>query len=378
MPAQGGGGALKASTCDVVVVGGGAIGLACAWRAAQRGLSVRVLERERLGAGSTWAAAGLLAPVTEAEFGEDVLLELNLASAARYPEFVRELEETTAIDVGYLGSGTLYVALDRDELEELQRLGDLHRRHGLEATWLSGRECRRLERGLATGCVGGIHAAAEAHVDPRRLVAALAEALTQAGAELITGAEVTEIVPHGAKTAAGALHEAEQVVLAAGCWSSRLADIRVRPVKGQILRLRAPAAAPPARLAVRTAWVYVIPRSDGEVVVGGTVEERGFDETVTAGAVHDLLREAYRVLPDVAELDFVEARAGLRPGSSDNRPLIGPLADGGPIVATGHYRNGILLAPITADAVVAQLTGEEPPVDLAPFSPGRAEPVEIR
>jgi len=108
------------------------------------------------------------------------------------------------------------------------------------------------------------------------------------------------------------------------------------------------------------------------------VEERGFDETVTAGAVHDLLREAYRVLPDVAELDFVEARAGLRPGSSDNRPLIGPLADGGPIVATGHYRNGILLAPITADAVVAQLTGEEPPVDLAPFSPGRAEPVEIR
>ena len=338
---------------DVVVVGAGVIGLACAWRCAQRGLSVLVLEREpEPGAGASGVAAGMLAPVTEAEFGEEPLLALNLAGAEMWPAFAAELSERSGLDTGYRASGALVVAADRDDAEELRRLFAFQQSLGLEVRWLGGRECRRVERRLSPRVPGGILAAHDCQVEPRAVVRALREALPAAGGELRTGVEVSD----------PASLDAEHVVLATGCWSGA----PVRPVKGQILRLRGEVLAD--RL-VRTPRCYVVSRPSGETVVGATVEERGFDTTVTADGVFHLLEAAREVLPDVAELEFVEAAARLRPGTPDNAPLIGERD--GLIWATGHHRNGVLLAPITAAAVAAMVAGESPPEAVEPFGPAR-------
>ena len=367
---------------DVVIVGGGVIGLACAWRAAQRGLDVTVLEREQPGAGASRAAAGMLAPLTEAQFGEQSLVRLNLAAAAAYPDFVRELEGASGIRVGYRRCGALYLALDRDDVEELKRLEAFQRSLGLEVEWLLPRRCRELEPGLSTACAGGLWAATDGEVDPRTLAQALATAAERAGATIHQGAEVARGLFDrdrlvGVETEYGTHYSAGAVVLAAGAWSGLASWLPeharppIRPVKGQVLRLRAPVEEPVCERLIRTPFVYVVPRADGRVVVGATTEERGFDTTVTAGGVHELLREAYRVLPDVAELEVEEALAGLRPGSPDNTPSIGFGGVEGLVVATGHYRNGILLTPVTADAVVALLTGEEPPLPLDACAPDR-------
>jgi glycine oxidase len=372
-------------THDAVVVGGGVIGLACGWRAAQRGLDVCVIDRAAPGAGATGVAAGMLAPIGEASWGEEALLELNLASARMYPDFAAGLEETSGKQVGYRRCGALHVALDRDEAEELQRRNELQRSLGLDAEWLRPRRCRELEPGLSTACAGGFHARDEGEVDPRALATALAAAAEREGATVLAGAEAAEGLVEegrlgGVRTADGRELRARDVVLASG-WESGVApwlppEARppVRPVKGQILGLRGPTDQPLCERIVATPWVYVVPRDDGRVVVGATVEERGEDRRVTAGGVHELLREAYRVLPEVAELELTEARAGLRPGTPDNSPVIGRGALEGLILATGHYRNGILLAPITAEAVVALLAGDEVPESARGLGPERFEP----
>jgi glycine oxidase len=337
---------------DVVVVGAGVIGLACAWRCAQRGMRVLVLERDEPGAGASGVAAGMLAPVTEAEFGEQALLALNLAGAELWPGFAAELSERSGLDTGYRASGALVVAADRDDAEELRRLHAFQQSLGLDARWLGGRECRRLEPRLSPRVPGGILAPQDHEVEPRAVVRALRAALVAAGGELRTGVDVTD----------PAELDGEHVVVAAGCWSGA----PVRPVKGQILRLRGEALA--ERL-VRTPRCYVVSRPGGETVVGATVEERGFDTTVTADGVFRLLEAAREALPDVTELEFVEAAARLRPGTPDNAPLIGERD--GLIWATGHHRNGVLLAPITALAVAAMVAGESPPEAVEPFAPAR-------
>jgi glycine oxidase len=338
---------------DVVVVGAGVIGLACAWRCAQRGLRVLVLERaSEPGAGASGVAAGMLAPVTEAEFGEEALLSLNLAGAKLWPAFAAELAERSGLDTGYRASGALVVAADRDDAEELRRLHAFQRSLGLDVSWLSGRDCRRLEPRLSPRVPGGILAEHDHQVEPRAVVRALRAAFEAAGGELRCGVEVGD----------PSTLDAEHVVLAAGCWSGA----PVRPVKGQILRLRGESL---ARHLVRTPRCYVVSRPDGEVVVGATVEERGFDTTVTADGVFRLLEAAREVLPDVGELELVEAAARLRPGTPDNAPLIGE--HDGLVWATGHHRNGVLLAPITALAVAAIVTGDEPPAAVEPFAAGR-------
>jgi glycine oxidase len=338
---------------DVVVIGAGVIGLACGWRCAQRGLSVLVLERDEPGAGASGVAAGMLAPVTEAEFGEEALLALNLASAEMWPGFAAELAERSGLETGYHQSGALVIAADRDDAEELRRLFAFQESLGLEVRWLGGRECRRLEARLSPRVSGGIVAPHEHQVEPRALVRALREAFAGAGGELRCGVEVGDFSEL----------DAEHVVVAAGCWSGP----PVRPVKGQILRLRGSGSL--ASRLIRTPRCYVVSRPGGEVVVGATVEERGFDTTVTADGVFRLLEAAREVLPDVAELEFVEAAARLRPGTPDNAPLIGERD--GMIWATGHHRNGVLLTPITAAAVAAMIAGEGPPEAVAPFSPER-------
>jgi glycine oxidase len=347
-----------------------------------------VIDREIPGAGASRVAAGMLAPVGEASWGEEGLLQLNLESARAYPEFAAELGDASGRPVGYRRSGALHVALDVDEAEELRRHHELQRSHGLAAEWLRPAECRELEPGLAPGIAGGVHAADDAEVDPRMVVGALVAAIERAGGEIVAGADATAAVIEGERLrgvrAEGQELYADQVVLATGSWSGSASwlpdDARppVRPVKGEVVNLRGRADPPVSERIVATPRVYVVPRADGRVVVGATVEERGFDLTVTAGGVHELLREAYRALPEIAELEFSEALAGLRPGTPDNAPVIGHGALDGLVVATGHYRNGILLAPITADAVAAILAGEDPPAVVAPMGAERFEGVAAR
>ncbi len=374
---------------DAVFVGGGVIGLSCAWRAAQRGARVAVLDRAEPPAGATRVAAGMLAPVGELAFGEPELLEMTLASAQLYPEFVAGLEAASGQSSGYAHQGALHIALDRDEAAELRRVHDLQRSLGLEAEWLPPRRCRELEPGLTPSFNGGVHAPGEAAIDPRALTAALLTALGEAGAEVATGTEVVAGLFEGerlvgVRTAAGEELRAPAVVLASGAWAGatewlpETARPPVRPVKGQIVELRGREGAAPCERIVASERVYLVPRPDGRLIVGATSEEQGFDTAVTAGGVHELLREAYRLLPDVAEMELVATMAGLRPGTPDNLPLIGPGAIEGLVLATGHYRNGILLAPLTADAATALLAGEQLPEAVAPAHPLRLSLVTQR
>ena len=355
---------------DAVFVGGGVIGLASAWRAARRGARVVVLERDRPGSGASRVAAGMLAPVGELSFGEPELLELTLAAARLYPEFAAEVEEGSGCATGYRRLGALHVALDRDEAAQLRRVHELQRSLDLEAEWLPPRRCRGLEPGLTPSFNGGVLAPGEAAVDPRALTAALAAALAAEGVEVRAGCEVVAGLfeggrLEGVRAAGGEEFRADAVVLAAGAWSGAArwlpkgARPPVRPVKGQVLELRGrDGAPPPCERILASERVYIVPRPDGRLIVGATVEEMGFETTVTAGGVHELLREAYRLLPDVAEMELLDALAGLRPGTPDNLPLVGPGAIDGLVLATGHYRNGILLAPLAAEAVAGLLAGD--------------------
>lgn len=373
---------------DVLIVGGGVIGLVTAWRAAQRGLRVTVADPAP-GGGAAQVAAGMLAAVTELHYGEQTLLGLNLASVERYPEFVAELEAASGRDTGYRTCGTLAVALDADDRAHLRELHALQQGSGLTSDWLSGRECRRLEPMLAPGVRGGLRVDGDHQIDPRRLTAALLAACERAGVAFrrhwverlaVAGDRaVGAVLDDGTELAAG------QVVLAAGSLSGRLAGVPadvlppVRPVKGQILRLTVPERYAPflsrtVRAVVRGSDVYLVPRENGELVVGATSEEQGWDTTVTAGGVYELLRDAHELIPGITELPLTETRAGLRPASPDNAPLLGPTALPGLHLATGHFRNGVLLAPVTGDALAAVLTTGELPPEARPFTPLRFSP----
>jgi glycine oxidase len=339
-------------------------------------MSVIVVDRDQPGSGASGVAAGMLAPVTEAEFGEEALLQLNLEAARHWPAFAARLSERSGLDTGYRESGALVVAADRDDAEELRRLHEFQRSLGLEADWLPGRRCRELEPGLSPRVAGGILASQDHQVEPRSAVRALIRAIEHSNGELLAHTEVDEVqVEHGRATglrlAGGTTLNAGRVVIAAGCWSGGLGlpdAPPVRPVKGQILRLR---GTQPAERIVRTPRCYVVPRESGEVVIGATVEERGFDTRVTAGGVYRLLEAAWEVLPDIGELELVETCAALRPGTPDNGPAVGTGVVDDLIWATGHYRNGILLAPITGEAVAALVAGEQRPAALEPFGPDR-------
>ncbi|HEX2103207.1 MAG TPA: glycine oxidase ThiO [Solirubrobacteraceae bacterium] len=355
----------KREPFDVIVVGGGLIGLAVAWRARARGRRVCVLERDALGHGTSNVAAGMLAPISEADAGERALLRLGLRSARRWPAFAAELEEASGLHVDYRPQGTLLVARDRDEAEWLQRELELRARFALGAERLLPSQARRLEPALAPTLRLALDVPDDHAVDPRLTVAALVRAAEHAGVVLRPGAEVTGTEPAGVRLAGGERVAAEQVVVAAGPWSGALpvpedARVPVRPVKGQSLRLRDPSGPGLVERVVRWDGGYLVPRSDGRYVLGATVEEQGFDTSITAGAVHDLLRDGAELVPGVLELEVEELIAGLRPGTPDNVPIIGrsPAAPG-LVWATGHYRNGALLAPVTADLVVAALCDDE-------------------
>ncbi|WP_433529927.1 glycine oxidase ThiO [Micromonospora sp. CA-263727] len=348
----------------LAVVGAGPVGLAIAWRCAARGLRV-VVHDPAPGSGASHVAAGMLAPVAEAYFGERELTGLLAESAARWPGFAAELIEAAGVDIGYRTEGTLMVGLTADDLAEARRLWAYQRELGLPVTALRPSQLRDREPALAPRVRGGAFAATDHQVDPRRLVPALRIAAERAGAVL-----VAEPVRRLRDVSAGI------TVVAAGCGTAALTGLPVRPVKGQVLRLRAPDGGPPGFRHVIRGYadgehVYLVPRDSGEVVVGATVEERS-DRDVSAGAVLRLLRAAVDLVPELAEYDLVETMAGLRPGTPDNAPILGPLP-GRPdvLVATGHHRHGIVLTPVTADLITDLLAGAAPDPLLTPFRPDR-------
>jgi glycine oxidase len=419
------------ATADVLVIGAGVIGLSIGWRAAQRGMAVTIADPAP-GGGASHAAAGMITPISEAAYAERELFRLGRESQRRYPAFAAELTGITGQPTGYRQAGTLQVAYDADDLAVLVEYQALQESFGVSTRRLTARDCRREEPMLDPSVSGGLLTADDASVDPRLLTSALLAAAAAAGADIIRqpAAEILSAAGRaaGAVLADGSRVLARWVVLAAGWNSGSIAGLPpgtappVRPVKGQILRLRsAPArpgpggsgpggpgpggpgpggagpggagpggsapggpgaggpgaGGPPGLLArsvrgiVRGSSVYLVPRESGELVIGATQEELGTDTRVTAGGVWELLRDARTIVPGITELELAEAVAGLRPGTPDNAPLLGPSALPGLVLATGHFRAGVLLAPVTADVITEYLTTRRMPGLAAAFTPGR-------
>lgn len=366
---------------DIVIIGAGAIGLAIAFELVRRNRSVLVLERDRVGSGATWASAGMLAPVSEAEAEEPAVVDLALESHRLYPEFVETVEAASGLSCGFRQDGTLVVALGRDDEEEIEHLRDAQQARGLRAVSLTADEVFEREPHLSGWVTGGLLAAEDYQVDPRLLVKALATAVRNTGGNIEEGARVETVEAAGGRPrkVSGQRRgrdftvDCDVVVVAAGAWSSTTIDspvsrFGIRPVKGQIARLRGPRL---IRHVLRTPGVYLVERNDGQLVVGATMEEMGFDSTPTAGAVMDLLRKAWRVLPGIYDCAFDEFSVGLRPAARDHMPLISETEMEGVFVATGHYRHGILLTPATAVLMADLIANGRESSLLTPFGAQR-------
>jgi glycine oxidase len=350
------------TSTDVAVIGAGVIGLGIAWRLAQRGVKVSVFDRAVAGRGASHAAAGMLAACAEAEPGEEALVALGRASQARWPDFATELRDASEIDVELRREGTLLVALTADDQARLQHHLAFQRRLDLPLQWISAAEARRREPHLAGTLAGAVWSPQDHQVDNRKLAAALRIAAERAGARIFEHQPVAGICSDGRRADGVLLGDrtkvaAGGVVLAAGAWSRGIgglpAELRppIRPIKGQMLALRMDSAAPLLNHVLWAPGVYLVPRRDGRLLLGATVEEKGFDAALTAGGVLALLEAAWRAVPGIEDLPIEEMWVGHRPGSRDDAPILGPAPLDRLFYATGHHRNGILLAPITADAV---------------------------
>jgi len=346
----------------VAIIGAGVVGLGIAWRLAANGASVEVFDRGAAGAGATHAAAGMLAACCEAEPGEEALIALGRESQARWPAFAAELLQVSGIDVELRTEGTLVVALTADDQARLHHHLVFQQKLGLPLQWITPAETRRREPHLAGKLAGAVWSPEDHQVENRKLAAALKIAAERAGASIREHTPVKEISVTGGHADGlvlndGSKVEADVVVLAAGAWSRSIGGVPselrppVRPIKGQMLALRMDAAAPLVNHVIWAPGVYLVPRRDGRLVVGATVEEKAFDTTLTAGGLLTLLDAAWRTIPSVEELPIEEMWVGHRPGSRDDAPILGPGPVAGLIYATGHHRNGILLAPITADTI---------------------------
>jgi len=365
----------------VAIVGGGVCGLAIGWRLAQGGAAVEIFERGRAGRGATWASAGMLAAGAEAEPGEERLLEITRWGQALWPDFAAELEAASGQGIGYRDEGTLVVAPTRDDAARLRATYDYQTGLGLALDWLTPAEARRREPYLGANLAAALFSAGDHQVDNRRLAEALRTAFLAAGGQLHEETEVTAIETAAGRAtglAAGTRRVgADVVVLAAGAWSAGLPGLPeaarppVRPVKGQALAL---AMDPRAPLLSHVLWapgIYLVPRAEGSLIVGATVEEKGFDERLTAGGVFALLEAAWRAVPAVEELAIEEMWVGFRPTSRDDAPILGPTPVDGLLLATGHHRNGILLAPATAAAISRYILSGDLPAAARPFTLAR-------
>jgi glycine oxidase len=368
-----------------IVVGAGVVGLGIAWRLAQAGCAITVYDRGEAGHGASWAAAGMLAAAVETEPGEEPLLSLTLESQRLWPDFAREVEAASGVSVEYRDEGTLVVALNRDDATQLRHSYEFQKGLGLDLHWLTAGEARQREPHLKPGIAAAVWSPRDHQVENRLLGRALALAAQRAGAELVEHCAVREIALSGGR-AAGVVSDgrgrepADIVVLAAGAWSREIGGIPpaylppVRPIKGQMLALQMDPAAPLIRHVLWLPRAYLAPRRDGRLIIGATVEERGFDAHLTAGGVLALLEGAWRALPAIEELPIAETWVGFRPGSRDDAPMLGPSGIDGLVIATGHHRNGILLTPVTAAVVSAYILGGKLPEIALPFSPERFAP----
>lgn len=348
----------------ILIVGGGVIGLSVGWELVRHGCAVRICERGRAGREASWAAAGMLSALAEVQFEEQDLLRLGLESAGIYPDWVEQIEAASGQSVGYRTDGTLIVALDRDDVRELEHRFQVQKHFDLRVRWLTGAEAREMEPLLSPRVTAGVWCLDDRHVDNRRLVEALITAFRKAGGELAEEAPVERVEIRNGRAAGvwvrGEVVEADAVVLAAGCWSGSIGglpeDCRppVRPVKGQMVALRMTREARLANV-VHAPDAYLVPKEDGRLFVGATCEEMGFDTQVTAGGLYELLRGAWEAVPAVYDFPVVETWAGLRPASRDHAPILGGTPLENLFVATGHFRKGILLAPVTARETAALL-----------------------
>ena len=371
----------------VVIIGAGVIGLGIAWRLSSRA-EVLLFDRGKAGAGASHVAGGMLAACCEAEPGEEDLVALGRASQAQWPAFAAELLRESGVDVELREEGTLVLALTADDQATLTQQLEFQLKLGLPLEWLSGAATRAKEPHLAGKLAGAVFSPQDHQVDNRKLVAALRLAVQKLGAEIHEHQPVKEISVQGGRASGIVLDDgtkiaADRVVLAAGAWSRGIAGLPpdrlppVRPIKGQLLVLRMDAGAPLLNHVLWAPGAYLVPRRDGRLILGATVEEKGFDQTVTAGGLLTLLEAAWRAIPAVEELPLEEILVGHRPGSRDDAPILGR----GPLenlfYATGHYRNGILLTPVTADAMARLILDDvvDPvirPFGLERFLPARA------
>ncbi len=369
-----------------LIVGGGAIGLAIGWRLARAGCAVALFDRHRIGHSASWASAGMLSPLSEVQFEEEDLLHLSLKGLEVYPDFVSELEAETGCCVGYRRDGVLLVGMTQDDLEYLKFRYRYQRDLGLSVAYLSGADARAREPHLSAQVSAAVWCPGDHQVDNRRLVMALKKGIEAAGGEVFEEMAVDELLTNGARArgvrVGEEIYEGDTVVLASGCWSRLMPGVPdrakppVRPVRGQIMRL-----AMTKELTLNTiVWysrvatstvAYLVPKDDGNLVLGATSEEMGFDESVTAGGMFELLRAAWEVVPGVYDLPVVESMAGLRPGSRDDAPILGKTPVEGLIMATGHYRKGILLAPLTALTIAHVILEGHTPTLIRPFGINR-------
>ena len=371
--------ARNVSKPNVAIIGAGVIGLGIAWRLAMRGVPVAVFDKGACGAGASHAAAGMLAACAEAEPGEEALVTLGRASQARWPAFAAELKQASGVDVGLRPEGTLVVALTSDDQARLSHQLVFQQKLGLPLQWITAAETRRREPHLAGKLAGAVFSPEDTQVDNRKLAAALRIAAEAAGASISEHQAVKTISNDAGRVdgivlADGRKVAADVVVLAAGAWSRSIDGLApelrppVRPIKGQMLALRMDPTAPLLTHVVWAPGAYLVPRLDGRLLVGATVEEKGYDTSLTAGGILTLLEAAWRVVPAVEELPIDEMWVGHRPGSRDDAPILGTGLIDGLIYATGHHRNGILLTPITADAIAELvLEGAADPA-IRPFS----------
>jgi len=370
---------------DVLIVGGGAIGLGIGFELVRRGTPVTIFERDRAGRGTSYQAAGMLAPDAEIEFEELELYGFNRESLRRWPDFADRVGAASGQSVDYRDEGTLIVADDRDAAEALERLYAFQQEQGLDVEWLTGEEAREIEPFVAPRLSAAVFAPSDHQVDNRRLVDALRTAFEAEGGTLHEETPVEAVVPDSdapaVRTDDGERVAADRVVVAAGVWSRELDGLApdatppVRPVKGQMIQMHRTRPFD-LRHVVRGPEAYLAPKSDGRIVMGATSEEMGFDTTVTAGGLYDLLEGGWEVVPGIRDLPVDETWAGLRPASRDHAPLLGETTAPGVLMATGHYRHGILLTPITAEEMARLIRTGETSDWLQPFSPLRFSDAE--
>jgi glycine oxidase len=368
------------NTYDVVIVGGGIIGGSIAFELARRNLRVIVLDRQELMHEASWAAAGMLSPAPDCPAAIP-LVPLARASLGLYPGFIDAVEDSSEIIPGYQTGGALEVLYHGDAERELSTLVALHHGLGLACEPLRLEEAQEMEPALGREARAAAFLPDEASVNPRSLNAALLEASSTAGAELRPGANVVSLMKDkkrcaGVKTATGETFSAGHVVVAAGCWTSQLSEVApyapTRPVRGQVVALRH--AGIPLRHVVRSERGYIVPRDHDapqNLVAGSTIENAGYEKAVTSGGLEEILGAVNELGPSLAGAEILDTWSGLRPGTPDQLPILGPTDLEGLLIATGHYRNGILLAPVTAKLITEWITEGRTTLNCEDFSPLR-------